>query len=255
MRSSKIVSLNNQKLTVLGNSTNIVNQEQHSQLDLTANSKVLLNNSNVNENVDKIFERFVSQQAYYQSQLQAANNLNALLVQSDQPYIPVNYFLNSKCVENNDNSKNISYPQSNYYYQQYQKQFYQNNQEVILHRQVPSIPTKSNQLFGNFNYSFPPNFNPRNASTMAFNEKVTKWMDSIPIFIITEDIIENHCYTPDVSVYWEEEEMDEFFDNYYEDFESIDIEPLASADEIINFQCKRFDCLNKRLYNLEKKER
>lgn len=251
--SSKLLSLNNQKLAALGNSTNIVNQEQHLP-DATAKSRVHINGTNVNDNIDKIFERFVSQQAFYQSQIQAANNLNSLLVQSDQPHLPVNYFLNSKCVENNDNSKSISYPQSNYYYQQYQQQFYQSNLQMFLHRQLPHLSTKNSHLFGNFDYSFPPNFNPRNVSNMAFNEKVTKWMDSIPIFIITEDIIENHCYTPDVSVYWEEEEMDEFFDNYYEDFESIDIDPLASGDEIINFQCKRFDCLNKRLYNLEKKE-
>ncbi|KAL6930197.1 hypothetical protein ACO0SA_001607 [Hanseniaspora valbyensis] len=248
--SSKKTITKNQKPNVLGNSTNIINQ---TPIEQSFSKKTLPKKKNLNDNVDKIFERFVSQQSDCQNNVQISN-LNSSLLQTNLNQLPNNYFLNSKCTEtgNNENEPKLPYPQSNYYYQQYQQQFYQKNLQMFSHRQNPAVSSGSNSLFGNFNYSFPANFNPRSVSNMPFNEKVTKWMDSIPIFIITEDIIENHCYTPDVSMFWEEEELDDFFDNYYEDFECADMEPLASADEIIHFQCKRFDCLNKKLYSLEK---
>lgn len=144
---------------------------------------------------------------------------------------------------NNLTNKNIIHPNNNYYFKQYKEQYEKHslNNNLSLHRKIePGI-------FGNYSSQFPPEFNPRQTSNMPFNEKVTDWLDSVPIFLVTDKNFEDGTYSPDNSINWEEDEINDYLMGY-DNEENFGINSLSTADEIIQFQAKRFDCLSKRLY-------
>lgn len=143
----------------------------------------------------------------------------------------------------NLNNKKIIHPYNNYYFKQYKEQYEKhslNNNLNPHHKIEPG-------LFGNYSEQLPPDFNPRQTSNMPFNEKVTNWLDSVPIFLVTDKNFEDGTYTPDISINWEEDEVNNYLMGYNNE-ENFAINSLSTADEIIQFQTKRFDCLSKKLY-------
>ncbi|XBW38801.1 hypothetical protein QEN19_004388 [Hanseniaspora menglaensis] len=242
MKSLSKPETKDQQRSVLGNSTHILNHPQNNRFknlmyNKVSDDKILIDNN--------LLKNEAQQDVNQKVHLPFHNHLNNLFLQNNQ-------FIDFKNELEINKYKTFTsgYPQTNFYYQYYQQQDEKKNKIKVQKEE----PNGHHNLFGNFNYSLPANFNPRGVANMSYHEKVTKWMDSIPIFMINDDLFENYCFTPEVNVHWEEDELDEFFDNYYEDFEASNINPLTTADEIINFQCKRFDCLNKKIYSFEKKE-
>lgn len=157
-----------------------------------------------------------------------------------------NKILDNKLLENfnNLNNKKIIYPNNNYYFNQYKEQYEKHSLDnnMSLHQKIDS------ELFENISSQLPPEFNPRQTSNMPFDEKVTNWLDSVPIFLVTDKNFEDGTYTPDNSINWEEDEVNNYLMGY-DNEENFGLNSLSTADEIIQFQAKRFDCLSKRLYS------
>lgn len=201
-------------LNVLGNNKNILNQNTKDESKFKAYSfkvvnfhEVLANEETHNE---RIFKNFANTNSYKNA---------------------------------NSNNQNVIYPNTNYYFKQYKEQY----EKQALENGFKNRQTVGSNLFRNYDHHFPPEFNPRQTSNMPFNEKVTNWLDSIPIFLVTDKNFEDNTYTPDNSISWEEDELNDYLMGY-DNEENLGNNALSTADEIINFQSKRFDCLSKKMY-------
>lgn len=208
-------------------------------------NKIISKHLNVLSNNDNILNQNIKPDFNFKPSSLKAPAFNKSLGNGDVNNNPIFENFVSKNIHRTDrvnNSKTI-YPNSNYYFKQYKEQYEKHSLEngfATNHSIEPS-------LFGNYKYQLPPDFNPRQTSNMPFNEKVTNWLDSVPIFLVTDKNFEDDTYTPDNSINWEEEEIEDYLMGY-DNEENLGNNPLSTADEIIQFQAKRFDCLSKKLY-------
>lgn len=114
---------------------------------------------------------------------------------------------------------------------------------------VDHVEQDVNNIFDDFEHfsfqTFPSYFNPREASNMPHQEKVNKWIESVPTFNVSGELWESECYSVNTDLDWEEKE----FDRGLVCHESLPFS-LATADEILHLQAKRLDTLVRRNYEL-----
>ncbi|SMN22721.1 similar to Saccharomyces cerevisiae YHR185C PFS1 Sporulation protein required for prospore membrane formation at selected spindle poles [Maudiozyma saulgeensis] len=101
------------------------------------------------------------------------------------------------------------------------------------------------------NGSFPTDFDPRGAKDMPAKEKVTNWIDNIPIYEIRDNIWNNDCFPNDYSLNWDEVEFDRKNNQFLTRDQNVS---LTNSDELIFLQSKKIDCLVRLVYNLEKEQ-
>ncbi|SCU98553.1 LAMI_0F15236g1_1 [Lachancea mirantina] len=101
--------------------------------------------------------------------------------------------------------------------------------------------------FENFGFqTFPPYFNPRTAVNMPHQEKVTKWIEHVPVHSLSDGVWESECYSVDDTIDWEECEFDYGLENRHK-FLSFS---LSTPDELLQLQAKKIDSMVRRLYEL-----
>ncbi|SCW03922.1 LAFE_0H01992g1_1 [Lachancea fermentati] len=94
--------------------------------------------------------------------------------------------------------------------------------------------------------TFPSYFNPRTATNMHHQEKVSKWLEKVPVFNVTDELWESECFDTDDDLDWEEQE----FDYAIAGKSSQQIISMSTVDEIIYLQSKRVDTLVRKLYEI-----
>ncbi|KAL6946817.1 hypothetical protein ACO0QE_001666 [Hanseniaspora vineae] len=101
--------------------------------------------------------------------------------------------------------------------------------------------------------TFPSYFNPRSAENMPCQEKVVNWMNNVLIYQIAENVWETDCYSIDEYTNFEEEEFDEAQERINYNVQDLSyVCSLATPDEIIEFQCKRWSALVKKTYESDR---
>ncbi|CAB4256205.1 similar to hypothetical protein KAFR_0B01590 [Kazachstania africana CBS 2517] [Maudiozyma barnettii] len=99
--------------------------------------------------------------------------------------------------------------------------------------------------------TFPNDFDPRGTKDMPAKEKVTHWIDNIPIYEVNDNIWNNDCYPNDYSLNWDETEFDKRNNQFLTRDQTVS---LTNSDELIFLQSKKIDCLVRLVYSMEKEE-
>jgi hypothetical protein len=96
----------------------------------------------------------------------------------------------------------------------------------------PSFPVENNH--------FPVNFDPRNAANMNSEDKVKKWIQTIPSTIDSNHQVIVHCYPPSTSYSSSNSELSQW--------------DLTDVDEMLEFQARRITRFTTRLYLNESRQ-
>ncbi|KAL6943277.1 hypothetical protein ACO0RG_002270 [Hanseniaspora osmophila] len=101
--------------------------------------------------------------------------------------------------------------------------------------------------------ALPLHFNPRSAQNMPCEEKVVNWMEKVLIYQVADNVWETDCYSIEEYSNFEEEEFDEAQERINYNIQDLSyVCSLATPDEIIEFQCKRWSALVKKTYELDR---
>ncbi|CEP64054.1 Pfs1p LALA0_S10e01200g [Lachancea lanzarotensis] len=113
--------------------------------------------------------------------------------------------------------------------------------------------TEMNHIFDDFEQfsfqTFPSYFNPRSATNMPHQEKVSKWIENVPTFVASSGHWQSDCYGVEFDLDWEEQEFDFATSDQHDDPIMTKIS-FNTADEILHLQSKRLDTLVRKLYDL-----